>query len=126
MRWTPEQYLAHSVKKPKYKNTKVEHNGIKFDSMKERDRYCQLKLLERAGKIGDVKHQVKFVLAPSVKFSDSERAKPELRLIVDFTYIENGALVVEDCKSDATMTTAFTIKRHILLANFGLQIRIYN
>ena len=41
----------------KYHNTKVTYNGIKFDSKKERDKYIELKQLEKAGIIKEVSQQ---------------------------------------------------------------------
>ena len=41
----------------KYHNKKIIYNGIKFDSIKEKNRYIELKLLERAGLIKNLKLQ---------------------------------------------------------------------
>ena len=43
----------------KYGNKKVEYNGLKFDSKKEKDRYIFLKEQERIGNIQDLQLQVK-------------------------------------------------------------------
>ena len=48
----------------KYHNRKVEIDGIKFDSTKEGERYLELKLLLKAGKIRDLQMQVEFELIP--------------------------------------------------------------
>ena len=37
----------------KYGNKKAEADGIVFDSKKERNYYCELKMLKMAGKIKD-------------------------------------------------------------------------
>ena len=39
---------------------KCQVDGIKFDSLKEARRYQELRLLERAGKIADLRLQVPF------------------------------------------------------------------
>ena len=49
----------------KYKNEKVEFDGIKFDSKRERDRYMVLKDAERRGVISELKCQPKFTLIPA-------------------------------------------------------------
>ena len=49
----------------KYKAKKVEINGEVFDSKKEANRYQELLLLQRAGKIRDLQRQVKFELIPA-------------------------------------------------------------
>ena len=48
----------------KYGNVKVVVNGRKFDSKHEAKRYSELLLLQRAGKIRDLKCQVVFELIP--------------------------------------------------------------
>jgi Fe2+ transport system protein B len=108
----------------KYRNKRIVVDGERFDSKREYARWCELKLLERAGEISELKRQVRYELAPSVKFLGATRAQPSLRLIVDFQYIEKGSLVLEDVKSPATVTATFTAKRHMLLAQRGLQVRI--
>jgi hypothetical protein len=106
----------------KYRNIKTVVDGKTFDSKAEAARWFELKLLERAGKISDLRRQVPIVLAPPVKFEGEARARPALRLIVDFAYVENGRKVLEDVKGIAT--TAFKIKRHILKASLGLDVRL--
>ena len=49
-------------KKSKYKNRRVIVDGISFDSQKEADYYCSLKLLHRAGEIKGFCRQPRFVL----------------------------------------------------------------
>jgi len=49
-------------KERKYHNRKPEVDGITFDSQKEADYYCDLKLLKKAGKIKDFELQPKFWL----------------------------------------------------------------
>lgn len=113
---------ARGVGESKYRNTKTEVGGITFDSKAEARRWCELKLLERAGQIAHLQRQAVYVLAPSVKFDGSKRAQPALKLIVDFSYMEAGRLVLEDVKG--VITTAFTIKRHLLKAQHGLDVRL--
>jgi hypothetical protein len=48
--------------KSKYRNVKTEVDGIKFDSKKEATRYGQLRLLEKAGLIGNLRLQVQYPL----------------------------------------------------------------
>ena len=57
----------------KYGNVKtVTSDGIKHDSIKEANRWCELKLLERAGKITDLQRQVPFELIPA-QYEEYER-----------------------------------------------------
>ena len=49
----------------KYRAKKITVDGITFDSRKEARRFAELRLLERAGKIKDLKLQVPFELLPA-------------------------------------------------------------
>ena len=86
----------------KYRSTKAMIDGIVFDSMKERKRYCELKLLEKAGKIKDLSLQHKFELQPSFKKNGTTFRK--ITYIADFVYfdLERMAIVVEDVKGFRT------------------------
>lgn len=103
---------------------KTEVAGIMFDSRAEARRYGDLVLLQRAGHISGLTLQVPFELAVSVKFSGSSRAKPALKYIADFVYSDTktGKIVVEDCKG--ALTKEFQIKRHLMLANRGIDVRL--
>ncbi|MBR8152771.1 DUF1064 domain-containing protein, partial [Burkholderia vietnamiensis] len=61
---------------PKYRNTRCEHNGIKFDSEKERSRWFHLIQLQAAGVIRNLQLQVPFVLTDRKQRDDGtwERA----------------------------------------------------
>lgn len=107
----------------KYRNQRTVVDGITFDSKREAQRWHELCLVQRAGIISNLRRQVAFELAPGVKFAGAKRAQPALRLIVDFTYRdEHGQQVLEDVKG--VVTTAFTIKRHLLKAVHGLEVRL--
>lgn len=126
--------------KRKYKNTVIEHEGIKFDSKKEMKRFIVLKDAEKKGIISDLKLQVKFELIPSI-FEDytvqlKTKEKTKTRLIqraitytCDFQYIKNGELVVEDVKASpkmAALDKSFLIKEKLFRWKFGFSIkRIY-
>lgn len=90
-------------------------DGQVFDSVKEFHRWGCLRLLERAGKISDLKRQVKFELIPK---QDGERA---VHYVADFTYYENGKLVVEDCKG--YRTDLYRLKKKLLLWTKGIRIK---
>lgn len=124
---TVEQYRSlQSKKKPsKYRNQKVESDGLLFDSRKEARRHWDLQALLRAGLIRDLRTQPWFVLAPSVRLKGESRAKPALRYRADFSYVivENGERIVEDVKSPATREKeAYRIKRHLMKSVHGLDI----
>lgn len=90
-------------------------DGQVFDSVKEYHRWGCLRLLERAGEIKDLRRQVKFELIPK---QEGERA---CYYIADFTYMENGELVVEDCKG--FKTDVYKIKKKLMLMEHGIRIK---
>ena len=120
----------------KYKNIKITVDGETFDSKKEYTRWCELKLLERANEITDLKRQVKFVLIPAQREESKEvykkgkhKGEPkigkliekECAYIADFVYRENGQLVVEDTKG--IKTEVYKVKRKMMLSEYGIRIR---
>ena len=59
----------------KYHAKKVRYNGIDFDSKKEMQRYAELRLLEKAGKIFDLQLQKTFELVPAQYETSTEYYK---------------------------------------------------
>ena len=121
----------------KYGNRKVEYNGEVFDSRKEYRRYQELKMLENAGKISDLRRQVKFVLIPCQieksnelyksgrnkgKFKPGKLLERECSYIADFVYfdVDKYKLVVEDTKG--MRTKDYIIKRKLMLFRHGIRI----
>lgn len=121
-------------KKRKYRNEKVECDGYIFDSKWERDRYCQLKLLEKAKKISNLELQKSFELIPTQREPDKvgkrggivkgKVIENSVKYVADFVYTdENGKLVVEDCKSKITKTPVYKIKKKLMLQRYGIIIK---
>lgn len=109
---------------PKYRNRKVTYGSKTFDSQKELERYMVLLDMQKKGLIKDLKLQVPFVLAPSVKLSGKN--KPSLRYVADFSYVMvlGEALVVEDVKSPVTAKlAAYRIKKHLMMSVHGIEVK---
>lgn len=127
----------------KYRNRKTSLYGKVFDSSKEASRYGELFLMQRAGKISNLRQQVKFVLIPA-QYEEYERRsektgkvlKPGRKLIekecsyiADFVYLDNatGKEIVEDTKGYRDPSSAgyakFVIKRKLMLYIHGVRIR---
>ena len=119
----------------KYGNKKITVDGVTFDSKKEYLRWCELRLLERAGQIADLQRQVKYELIPA-QYEEFERystktgkrlknglrcVEKECSYIADFVYKQNGQTVVEDTKG--YRTEAYIIKRKLMLHIHGIRIR---
>ena len=104
----------------KYGNRKVIRDGIEFDSIKECQRYCELKIMQRAGVISDLQMQVPFELIPSQRV-DGKVVERAVNYVADFVYQQNGLKVVEDTKG--YKTPEYIIKRKLMLWVHGIRIR---
>ena len=110
------QFIRMTQPQNKYRNEKITADGITFDSKKEYYRYCELKLMERAGQIADIRRQVKFELIPK---QDGERP---VNYIADFVYKDgSGETVVEDTKG--IRTPEYIIKRKLMMYRYGIKIK---
>lgn len=138
--WTPEDVKRHNLrvllqgkvnnkpeiekpkKAPKYRNEKVEIDGVKYDSKKEARRAEVLECFERAGEIKNLERQKRFVLQPSFKFNG--KTIREIAYVADFVYEKDGEVVVEDVKSAATRENAvYKLKKKMLLYVHGIEIK---
>ena len=123
----------------KLRNTKVTVNGETFDSKKEYNRWCELRILERAGFITELKRQVEYELIPKQvevyerygkngkRLKDGERIiELPVKYIADFEYIQNGKKVVEDVKGYRDPNSAtyakFVLKRKMMLYLKGIRV----
>lgn len=118
----------------KYNATKVEIDGHTFASKREANRYLELKLLERAGEISDLRLQVDFELIPNqyvIEKRYGKNGKPlkdkevllERKVVyrADFVYTDkDGKTVVEDTKG--FRTTEYVLKRKMFLYKYGFPI----
>lgn len=122
------------MSRSKYGAKKVTVDGITFDSKKEANRWCELRLMERAGVITGLERQLKFVLIPSQfekverysktgkRLSDDFRCvEREVSYVADFVYYQDGKLVVEDTKG--FKTDAYIIKRKLMRYVNGIAIK---
>lgn len=104
----------------KYHNRKVTRDGETFDSVKEYRRFCELRLLERAGAVTDLRRQVKIELIPAQRI-DGKVVERACSYVADFVYQENGQQVVEDAKG--MRTQEYRLKRKLMLWVHGIRIR---
>lgn len=114
----------------KYGSRKVIKDGQTFDSLKEYRRFCELSLLEKAGKVTDLKRQVKFVLIPAQYEPDiigkrggvrrGKLLERECSYVADFVYRQDGKRIVEDTKG--FKTADYKIKRKLMLLVHGIKI----
>jgi hypothetical protein len=104
-------------KRAKYNNEKVVYNDMTFDSRKEYRVYRDCELLLKAGKIGQLRRQVRYDL----KYEDRLICK----YYADIVYMdaETGKDVVIDVKSDATRKLpTYRLKRKMMKEILGIEI----
>lgn len=97
----------------KYGNKTIESDGHRFDSKREYARYCELKLLERAGEISclDIHPSWELVV-------NGTRIG---RYTADFAYRnKSGKLIVEDVKG--VRTRDYVLRRKLMYALYGIDI----
>lgn len=92
----------------------------RFDSKGEAKRYMQLRLLQRAGEISELRRQVVFPL-----FTLTDLGKPVrfADYVADFVYTEKGAKVIEDSKSRNGITPEASLKLRVMEAA-GTPVRL--
>lgn len=120
----------------KYRNRKVKLlTGEVFDSQHEYQRWLELQVLQKAGKITGLMRQVKFELVPAQvetyeristktgrRLQDGRRCVEQaVNYIADFVYWEDGKMVVEDAKG--VRTDDYIIKRKLMMYVHGIKIR---
>lgn len=97
----------------KFNAKKTVIDGIKFDSKREAERYCELKLLEKAKEIRNLELQPRFLLQD--KFKDKQgKTHRKIEYVADFLYIDkDGKAIVEDVKG--VMTDVYKLKKKLFL-----------
>lgn len=103
-------------KRSKFRAIRVITPDGAFDSKGEYARYCVLKIEQRTGRISDLKHHVPFELK-------SYRGVALGKIIIDYTYIEDGQPVAEDFKGMLLDLAKWKL-RH-LAADYKFKVRIY-
>lgn len=117
----------------KYHNKKVKHNGRTLDSRRERKRYYELEVLEKAGEISDLRLQVPFEIIPAIYETVEIQLKTKVKsvqkcvqraayYVADFVYMDkDGNQVVEDAKG--FRTPEYLLKKKMMRAFLGITIK---
>ena len=87
---------------------------------KEHSRANELKLMQRAGLISNLREQVKYVLIPAQRDTAGNLLERECAYYADFVYSKDGKTVVEDTKG--VRTKEYKIKRKLMLHVYGISI----
>lgn len=101
----------------KYRAVKTKIDGHKFPSIKEAQRYQELKLLEKAGKIKNLELQPKFEIIPKQKYRGKALRKAEYT--PDFKYydVDNNEWVIEEVKGMPTVD--YVLRKKLFILKYG-------
>jgi hypothetical protein len=113
-----KEYKKHSINGTirKYKNIKIEIDGILFDSKKEGKTYQELKLEEKAGIIERLRWGIKYSIDVNGVYIGYYKA--------DFDYYRNNVLVIHDVKSEITRkNSTYRLKKKLIKAIYGIEIK---
>lgn len=104
----------------KYHNKKAKYDGYTFDSIREKNYYIKLKLLEKAGKIKELELQKEYELQPSYKLNNKTSRKITYR--ADFTYktTEDDKIHVIDVKG--FRTDVYRLKKKLFEYKYKIEI----
>jgi hypothetical protein len=98
--------------KPRIVSTPTVVDGIRFQSKREANRFCELRLLEKAGEISNLGCQVPFsLLVNRMHIAD---------YIADFVYRRDGKEIIEDVKGHRT--EVYRLKKKLMRACWGIEI----
>ena len=96
---------------PKYHNKKTVVDGITFDSKHEAERYKELRMLQIAGEISELRLQVPYELIPLMKLNGETFRST--KYVADFVYKDkNGNEIVEDAKG--MKTDVYKLKKKLM------------
>ena len=105
-------------KKSKYNNKKAMVDGINFDSQKEADYYCELKLQKRSGELKWFLCQV-----PIICNEGDSTTKP-IRYYADFLVCGHGGRLrfVDVQASKTFQTDVYKLKKKLVKSQWGIEI----
>lgn len=114
------------MRRNKFGARKFTNNFGTWDSRAEFCRYMELMDMQRKGVISDLHRQVKYEIIPAIKVAKIIALKTKTKLVervdekpahytCDFQYLQDGVLVIEDAKSEATRKEKDYILRRKLM-----------
>lgn len=106
----------------KYHANKTTVDGVTYDSQKEAYRAQELKLLERAGEIKNLRCQVPYELIPKQRRKDGKAVR-NMVYVADFVYedAKTGETIVEDVKG--FKTEKYKDKWKLMLWIHGIEVQ---
>ncbi len=108
----------------KIPHQRIKVGDIEFDSMAEHDRYIELLVMQRAGKIRDLECHPKYEILPAQETPAGKRNFRSVVYTPDFRYKKaDGTEVVEEVKSEYTrLEKDYVIRRKLILYTLGIYV----
>lgn len=112
--------------KNKFGARKLKNAWGEWDSKAEFLRYAELLDMQRRGIISDLHRQVRYEIIPAITYEKTIVLKTKTKVVervdekpahytCDFQYMQDGVLVIEDAKSDATRREKDYVMRRKLM-----------
>lgn len=92
----------------KYNAKKLTINGETFDSKREYNRWLELNLLLKAGRINNLKRQEVYELLPN-QYNCGQLIERSVKYKADFVYEENNKVIVETVKAQGRRNTSLNV-----------------
>lgn len=104
-------------KKNKFNAKSIVVDGHKFPSIKEAQRYQELKLLKKAGKIKNLELQPEFEIIPKQKYRGKTLRKA--KYTPDFKYynVDDNEWVIEEVKGMPTVD--YVLRKKLFILKYG-------
>jgi len=114
--------MATKNKKNKYNRRVTYVDDIRFDSVKESERYKVLRDAQKRGEIESLELQKRFILIPTQKNPFKTLKYAEYR--ADFVYVKDGKTIVEDVKGyrKGVPYSLFMLKKKLMYKEYGLWV----
>ena len=105
----------------KYGNRKVDYDGYTFDSIAEKDRYIELRLMSNSNLITRLAVHPKYVIHDGFTNVDGKR-RAQITYSPDFEYLLDNKWIYEDVKG--VETAVFRLKRKLFEHRYSAAITI--
>jgi len=128
--------VFRNTKKNKYGAVEVVHDGIKFDSTIEGERYLYLRTLLLAGEIKNLETHKTFEILPKQTRIETKHLKTKDKQIErvvfqnveftpDFVYEKDGRLIAEDVKGSLFVVSKdFPLRRKLLYYFHNIYVNV--
>lgn len=109
------------MKNVRFKSKRFEMDGHTFYSVRERDRYAELKALEQSCAISSLEVGPRYEIIPNMRTKDGKRVTGAW-FTPSFRYKEAGKVVVEDVRTILS-TSDYLLRTKLMLKVHGIEVK---